>query len=75
MISTKYPNDFWHKRKSNNFDPCNVFLAIATNMPVLRETGFVVQGHNVLFRLQCFWGMCVFLPQNVGDEEKKDDKQ
>ncbi len=24
-------NDFWHKRKINNFDPYNVLLAIATN--------------------------------------------
>ncbi len=28
-------NDFWHKRKIYNFDPYNVFLAIATNIPVL----------------------------------------
>ncbi len=39
------PNDFWHKRKINHFDPYNVFLAIATNIPVLLMTGFVVQGH------------------------------
>ncbi len=26
-------NDFWHKRKINNFDPYDVFLAIATNLP------------------------------------------
>ncbi len=32
---------FWHKRKIYNFDPYNVFLAIATNMPVLFMTGFV----------------------------------
>ncbi len=37
------PNDFWHKRKIYYFDPCNVFLAIATNIPVLLKTGFVVQ--------------------------------
>ncbi len=66
---------FCIKEKSIILPQCYFFLAIATNIPVLRETGFVVQGHNVLFRLQCFWGMCVFLPQNVGDEEKKDDKQ
>ncbi len=23
--------DFWHKRKINNFDPYNVFLAVATH--------------------------------------------
>ncbi len=28
-----------------NFDPYNVFLAIATNIPVLLMTGFVVQDH------------------------------
>ncbi len=40
-----YPNDFWHKRKFYNFDSYNVFLASATNIPVLLKTGFVVQGH------------------------------
>ncbi len=39
-------NDFWHKRKMDNFDPCNVLLAIATNIPVLLMTGFVLQGHT-----------------------------
>ncbi len=29
----------------DNFDPYNVFLANATNIPVLLMTGFVVQGH------------------------------
>ncbi len=28
-------DDFWHKRKMDNFDPYNVLLAIATNIPVL----------------------------------------
>ncbi len=45
MIFTSYPNDFWHKRKMYNFDPYNVLLAIATNIPVLLMTAFVVQGH------------------------------
>ncbi len=40
-----YPNDFLHKRKIYNFDPHNVFLAIATNIPQRVKTGFVVQGH------------------------------
>ncbi len=31
-----------HKRKIYNFDPCSVFLAIATDIPQRRETGFVV---------------------------------
>ncbi len=45
MIFTKYPNDVWHKRKMDNFDPYNVFLAIATNITVLLMTAFVLQGH------------------------------
>ncbi len=28
-----------------NFDPYNVLLAIATNIPVLLMTAFVLQGH------------------------------
>ncbi len=40
--------DFWHKRKIYNFDPFNVFLAVATNIPMLLMSGLVVQGH-VLF--------------------------
>ncbi len=44
MIFTYYPDDFWHK-KIDNFDPYNVLLAIATNIPMLLMTGFVVQGH------------------------------
>ncbi len=28
-----HPNDFWHKRKIDNFDPYSVFMAIATNIP------------------------------------------
>ncbi len=42
MIFTKYPNDFLHKRKLDNFDSYSVLLAIATNIPVLLMTGFVV---------------------------------
>ncbi len=37
-------NDFWHKRKFDNFDPYNVLLAIATNIPVLLMTASVLQG-------------------------------
>ncbi len=29
----------------DNFDPYNVFLAIATNIPQWLKTGFVLQGH------------------------------
>ncbi len=43
------PNDFWHKRKIYNFDPYNVFLAIARNIPQRLKTGFVVQGHIFRF--------------------------
>ncbi len=35
---------FGIKSKINNFDPYNVFLAIATNIPQRLKTGFVVQG-------------------------------
>ncbi len=31
--------------KIDNFDPYNVLLAIATNIPVLLMTAFVLQGH------------------------------
>ncbi len=27
-------HDFWHKRKIDNFDPCSVLLAFATNIPM-----------------------------------------
>ncbi len=36
---------FWHKIKIDNFDPFNVFWAIATNIPQRLKTGFVVQCH------------------------------
>ncbi len=32
-------------RLIDNFDPYNVFLAIAINIPLWLKTGFVVQGH------------------------------
>ncbi len=50
MIFT-YPNDIWHKRKIYNFDPYNVFFVIATNIPVLLKTGFVVQGHICVLKM------------------------
>ncbi len=37
---------FYYKRKMYNFDPYNVLLAIATNIPVLLMTAFVLQGHK-----------------------------
>ncbi len=40
-------NDFLHKRKINNFEPYDVLLSIATNIPVLiLQICFVLQGHN-----------------------------
>ncbi len=33
------------KRKTYNFDPYNVFLSIATNIPQRLKTAFVLQGH------------------------------
>ncbi len=43
---------FGIKEKYNfNFDPCNVLLAIATNVPVLLKTGFVLQGHIYIYFL------------------------
>ncbi len=41
---------FWHKRKIYNFDPYNVFVSIATNIPVWIKTGFVLQGHKWLHK-------------------------
>ncbi len=37
-----------------NFDPYNVLLSIATNIPVLLMTAFVLQGHISLLTLECF---------------------
>ncbi len=42
MIFTEYANDLWHKRKMYNFNPYNVLLAIATNIPQWLKTGFVL---------------------------------
>uniref|UniRef100_A0A671Q1S9 Interferon-induced protein 44-like n=1 Tax=Sinocyclocheilus anshuiensis TaxID=1608454 RepID=A0A671Q1S9_9TELE len=53
-----YPNDFWHKIKIYNFDPCNVFLAIATNIPQRLKTGFVVHGHIFAERVMAFSDGC-----------------
>ncbi len=43
-------NDFWLKRKMDNFDPYNVSLAIATNISQRLKTGFVLQGHNIVLK-------------------------
>ncbi len=45
LLNIFMEHDFCHKRKMYNFDPCNVFLAIATNIPQRLKTAFVLQGH------------------------------
>ncbi len=50
----------------DNFDPYNVLLVIATNIPVLLMTAFVLQGHIyenkiLLFILVSFKGNNVIL--------------
>ncbi len=40
---------------NNNFDPYNVFLAIATNIPQRLKTGFVVQGHKYILNILRFY--------------------
>ncbi len=37
----------------DNFDPYNVFLAIATNIPVRLMTGFVLQAHIYWLTVRC----------------------
>ncbi len=49
---------FWHKRKMDNVDPYNVLLAIATNIPVLLMTGFVLQGH-IYTPVCCSKAVCI----------------
>ncbi len=44
-------NDFWNKRKMDNFDPYSVFLVIATNTPQRLMTGFVLQGHIYIINI------------------------
>ncbi len=38
--------NFCHKRKMYNFEPYNVLLSIATNIPVLLMSAFVLQRHK-----------------------------
>ncbi len=42
----------------DNFDPYNVFLAIATNLPVLIMTGFVVQGLYIYIYIYI---LCIYI--------------
>ncbi len=45
-----------------NFDPYNVLLAIATNIPVLLMTAFVLQGH-ILYWFKIYENIIQELPQ------------
>ncbi len=45
----------------DNFDPYNVFLAIATNIPVLLMTAFVVQSHIYWLTVLCEHAVTVVL--------------
>ncbi len=45
-------------KKIDNFDPYNVFLAIATNIPQRLKTGFVVQGHIYVIITVNDWCPC-----------------
>ncbi len=46
--------------KIDYFDPDNVFLAIATNIPVLK-TGFVLQGHISYHVMAGHRSLCLIL--------------
>ncbi len=48
LWNTLLNNDFRHKIKIDTFDPYNVFLAIATNIPVLLMTDGITLGSYVL---------------------------
>ncbi len=47
-----------------NFDPYNVLLAIATNIPVLLMTAFVLQGHICLKVTLAKWLFILILKQS-----------
>ncbi len=75
MIFTEYPNDFCHKRKMDNFDPYNVLLAIATNIPVLLMTAFVLQGHILESLLvSCMFSLliCPLIPSDFPQQGPKE---
>ncbi len=64
-------NDFWNKIIMYNFDPYNVLLAIATNIPVLLMTDFVLQflinfsenKTNILSQF-CFSSRCILFQEH-----------
>ncbi len=45
-------------KEKDHFDPCSVLLAIATNIPVLLMTGFVLQGHSCYNVVPLFTRLC-----------------
>ncbi len=51
-----------------HFDPYNVLLAIATNIPVLLMTGFVVQGHIYIFNFKVHASSPVLPLANIGGQ-------
>ncbi len=51
-----------------NFDPYNVLLSIATNIPVLLMTAFVLQGHIcVVLLMEMFIISCMFIVISLYD--------
>ncbi len=48
----------------DNFEPCNVLLSIATNIPVLLMTAFVLQGHICVFLTTLEWKLGIDKDQN-----------
>ncbi len=46
----------------DNFDPYNVLLAIATNMPVLLMTAFVLQSHIYVIYWGFQWSLFIIVP-------------
>jgi len=53
-------NDFWHKIKNDNFEPYNVLLVIATDIP-----GFVLQGHISVSRQSSISNFYLRLLSNI----------
>ncbi len=46
LLNIFMEHGFWNKWKIYDFDPYNILLTIATNIPVLLMTSVVVQGHK-----------------------------
>ncbi len=60
-----YLISYWHKRQIDHFDPYNVLLVIATNIPVQLMTDFVVQGHILLIRCYNLFLACCYVAVRV----------